>query len=430
MLLYSTISVYRTRLAQEWPRLVVALVSVYGICYSISTIQTSNNEIHKFEQLNDLSRFSFHKPSPTFNPVSIAYESSQLAFSSSIEARKAEPSTGADTDDSSSRRGRRPNPGTNSQHQSEFSKKNNAGVSSNKNNSPQRSPTSTKETRGNFKKNGFRNFHSLLPLVSQMLLVRNPDLVNFDYEGTELVIVYTLLVMSSLSIIDNAIGLMVATRRSLRLTQVAFAIWCLRFLFRILSLVSILFMLTAGTKFRKFLLSSNIGFHGGDSNGLDDLDALDGDSADSNGNIEASRMIILTTLEVIIAAVHGWSLLVLIRDLRNQPRPRTIVSQIWVWFCETRWGQHLGIGRWIGASYDNFDSISGIISNNGNGGGETGSIYSLDASHGGSGVRNGLLSSASSIYSIAVSPPEMAGVVAVTRSRASSICSFNSVEKT
>ncbi|KAG0038728.1 hypothetical protein BGZ82_011049, partial [Podila clonocystis] len=55
--------------------------------------------------------------------------------------------------------------------------------------------------------------------------------------------VYILAVLSSLSVIDSIIGLMVATRRSLRLTQVALAIWCFRFIFRTLSLIAIMYML-------------------------------------------------------------------------------------------------------------------------------------------------------------------------------------------
>ncbi|KAF8975720.1 hypothetical protein BGZ52_008668, partial [Haplosporangium bisporale] len=62
--------------------------------------------------------------------------------------------------------------------------------------------------------------------------------------------VYILAVLSSLSVIDSIIGLMVVTRRSLRLTQVALAIWCLRFLFRVLSLISVLYMLVLHSDIR------------------------------------------------------------------------------------------------------------------------------------------------------------------------------------
>ncbi|KAF9431145.1 hypothetical protein BGZ94_008295 [Podila epigama] len=59
--------------------------------------------------------------------------------------------------------------------------------------------------------------------------------------------VYILIMLSGLSVIDSLIGLMVATRRSLRLTQVALAIWCLRFLFRALALVAVMAMLVVHT---------------------------------------------------------------------------------------------------------------------------------------------------------------------------------------
>ncbi|KAG0098450.1 hypothetical protein BGZ93_000099, partial [Podila epicladia] len=79
--------------------------------------------------------------------------------------------------------------------------------------------------------------------------------------------VYILAVLSSLSVIDSIIGLMVATRRSLRLTQVALAIWCLRFLFRTLSLISIMYMLALHSGIRA-QQPDTVDLSGNDSSGL------------------------------------------------------------------------------------------------------------------------------------------------------------------
>lgn len=258
------------------------------------------------------------------------------------------------------------------------------------------------------------------------------ELANIDFEGrTEAAVVYTLLVISSLSILDNAIGLMVATRRSLRLTQVAFAIWCLRFLFRILSLVSVVFMLMAGTE----------------AGGNPDSHILSTD-VQTDGPVTMNddgprTMVTLTVLEVIVALVHGWSLLVLIRDLRNQPRPRTVMARLWDWFCGSRWGQKLGLASSPLGSLSN-TSVHSFQSNLyvgfGGRGGSAVDVETCSIRSGGSGSSiwdrdiaaslgfgTGLLSSGSSVRSVAVTIPEM--MVAAGRSRASSVSSYDSAEK-
>jgi hypothetical protein len=187
-----------------------------------------------------------------------------------------------------------------------------------------------------------------LPFLGHIRLVRNPEV---DKDGqTEVAAIYSLLVISSLSIVDNAIGLMVATRRSLRLTQVAFAIWCLRFLFRILSLISVLFMLTLSVEIQK-RLPLNVELGGDSLTGS-------GGGVRSEEIVGGESMITVTILELIVALVHGWSLLVLIRDLRNQPRPGTVLSQVWKWFCGTRWG-----ARWRSTSTYSYQGISNSNSN-------------------------------------------------------------------
>ncbi|KAF9397283.1 hypothetical protein BGX21_009035 [Mortierella sp. AD011] len=266
------------------------------------------------------------------------------------------------------------------------------------------------------------------PLFGQIRLASIPD-NEVDFDGHhDAAAIYTLLVISSLSIIDNAIGLMVATRRSLRLTQIAFAIWCLRFLFRILSLISILFMLAVGADFRKThhlpLLDLDVG-----------VDLNNNSNNASNGSDSEhpeSTTMMLTTLEVIVAAVHGWSLLVLIRDLRNQPRPRTVLARAWIWFCGTKWGRRLGLSARENNVSSGIISItrSGSIINFGdmdNGGGGS-SVWDREIASG-LGLSSGLLSSASSIRSVAVTIPEMIVVGTSGRSRASSISSFSSAEK-
>ncbi|KAF9155407.1 hypothetical protein BG015_009964 [Linnemannia schmuckeri] len=146
-------------------------------------------------------------------------------------------------------------------------------------------------------------------------------------------------------------------------------------------------------------------------------------------------MYTITALEIIVAIVHGWSLLVLIRDLRNQPRPRTVIVRVWAWFCGTRFGDRLGLSQY--QNYNPYLSVGGGVS--GGGGGYRGAEGSVGVAAGGEGgvwdreiaaslgLNSGLLSSGSSIRSVAVSVPEM-GVV-TGRSRASSISSFSSVEK-
>src|SRR5690606_10490050 len=99
------------------------------------------------------------------------------------------------------------------------------------------------KNRNNYVLNQLRLFstqNSLLPNMNANNNNKNNNNINtnngqdyilVDFDGrAEAGAIYTLLVMSSLSILDNGIGLMVATRKSLRLTQISFAIWCLRFL--------------------------------------------------------------------------------------------------------------------------------------------------------------------------------------------------------
>ncbi|KAF8940109.1 hypothetical protein BGZ58_007694 [Dissophora ornata] len=310
------------------------------------------------------------------------------------------------------------------------------------------------------------NYLGLAPAAErfgQILLVHEPDFnLDIDFDGhTEAAAIYTLLVISSLSIIDNGIGLMVATRRSLRLTQIAFVIWCLRFLFRMLSLVSVLFMLAVEDKFRKTHgavsrspLDMDMDFNSND----DSNDTINNDNyrssqyGDSNMYNVAPPMIMVTVLEVIVAVVHGWSLLVLIRDLKNQPRPRTVIARLWAWFCRTKCGHRLGLSRFAistasaaTTSAIDYHHIAGISNSHyvgcGGGGdlessssrisnssGSTGSAWDCEIAAS-LGLGNGLLSSASSIRSVAASMSEIMvapGSVVAGRSRASSVSSFSS----
>ncbi|CAO3574029.1 unnamed protein product [Mortierella alpina] len=381
----STIRKYRQRLVEEWPRLVVALVSLYGIYYA------ANNILSTSQQIKSFGSFAHYNRS---RPLSLASSPSspfvhippQLTFTPSGR------SDDSDTGGSSSHSDQHP------------------------------------------KSNVIFNQLRLLTGGSQ-------ELANIDFEGrTEAAVVYTLLVISSLSILDNAIGLMVATRRSLRLTQVAFAIWCLRFLFRILSLVSVIFMLVAGTDTGKVNPSSPFPSTKAPLNANGDILTDAPSAVDDDG---ARTMMTLTVLEVIVALVHGWSLLVLIRDLRNQPRPRTVLARLWDWFCGSRWGQRLGLasnplGTLSNGSVHSFQS--NLYVGYGGRGGSAVDVETCSIRSGGSGSSiwdrdiaaslgfgTGLLSSGSSVRSVAATIPEM--LVAAGRSRASSISSFDSAEK-
>ncbi|KAF9110809.1 hypothetical protein BGX27_005859 [Mortierella sp. AM989] len=384
----SAVATHHRRLIQEWPRLVVALVSLYGIYYAANVIQSTSEQIQALSSLTDRQ----YPVSPSVNSgdsIPVEFGPTQLSFKSSNKP---------DTENSIG--GRHPSGNSKSYKQ---------------------------DSSGNDSNNRrHRGESSSPPLFGQIHLVRSSN-NEIDFDGHhEAAAVYTLLVISSLSIIDNAIGLMVATRRSLRLTQIAFAIWCLRFLFRILSLVSVLFMLVAGVDFRKNhhlpLLDVNVG--------VDFSNSGDNDGFDNNEHA-GSTMMMLTILEVIVASVHGWSLLVLIRDLRNQPRPRTVLVRAWYWFCETKWGYHLGLAR---ESSINSGIISITHSGNVVGFGDvesgrgSGSVWDREIAAS-LGLSSGLLSSASSIRSVAATIPEMIIVGTSGRSRASSISSFSSAEK-
>ncbi|KAH7057877.1 hypothetical protein BKA57DRAFT_137836 [Linnemannia elongata] len=280
-------------------------------------------------------------------------------------------------------------------------------------------------------------------LLNQIRILQSATNLELDFEGqTEATAIYTLLVISSLSIVDNLIGIMVATRRSLRLTQVAFAIWCLRFLFRTLSLISVGFMLAVSAEFRRNHLPGVIApspqqqqAHQPNST---NIDGSGGGGLDF-GEREQPTMYTITALEIIVVIVHGWSLLVLIRDLRNQPRPKTVLVRVWAWFCGTKFGDRLGLSRY--QNYNPYLNVveGGVGGGSGGGGGYRGVEGYVSLGAGGEagvwdreiaaslGLNSGLLSSGSSIRSVAVSVPEM-GVVP-GRSRASSISSFCSAEK-
>ncbi|KAG0380122.1 hypothetical protein BGX24_010049 [Mortierella sp. AD032] len=383
----TTIQRYRQRVKQEWPRLIVALVSLYGIYYAANTIRTTTDQFKALGTLNNLNGealaeslstpISFGAPQITFND-----------YSHDITARGPPPHT----------------------------------LLSNKNDSDERSSEShiaPPPNPGN-------------ALLGKIRILQSATNMEIDFEGqTEAAAIYTLLVISSLSIVDNLIGIMVATRRSLRLTQVAFAIWCLRFLFRTLSLVSVGFMLAVSTEFSRDRLpdgialpplqqpnSTNIDTNGGG------MDFGEGVSAGK----EVPTMYTITTLEIIVAIVHGWSLLVLIRDLRNQPRPRPAIARVWAWFCGTGVGRRLGLDR-FNRHYDPYPHLAsgyvGIVGGAGGGAGD-GSVWDRDTAAS-LGLGSGLLSSGSSVRSVVVSVPEMGAVPG--RSRASSISSFSSVEK-
>ncbi|KAG0348619.1 hypothetical protein BG004_004650 [Podila humilis] len=116
--------------------------------------------------------------------------------------------------------------------------------------------------------------------------------------------VYIFVVLSGLSVIDSIIGLMVVTRRSLRLTQIALGIWCLRFLFRVLSLIAVLFMFAvhthAGTRLQLEQIHMN-----GDS---DNKAATHSRIATVNDDDEFSfrgSMLMVQLLDVTVGLVHG-----------------------------------------------------------------------------------------------------------------------------
>lgn len=246
-------------------------------------------------------------------------------------------------------------------------------------------------------------YSATAPLFDQIRLTNNP---NIDIDGhSEAAVIYTLLAISSLSVIDNTIGLIVAARRSLRLTQVAFAIWCLRFLFRMLSLITILSMMAVGVEFERGHLPLGLDFSG--------------NSSGSEGYRESS-MVTVIVLEAIVAAAHGWSLLVLIRDLRNQPRPRTVITRIWTWFCGSKYGSRLKLGHYASGNSSGESSnthyIEGFVDIEGNIVWDREIAASL-------GRNGGLSSSSSSIRSMVASIPEMSIVAATSPSRASSVCS-------
>ncbi|KAF9207847.1 hypothetical protein BGZ49_010435 [Haplosporangium sp. Z 27] len=386
----SVAATYRQRLMQEWPRVVVALVSLYGIYYAANVIQSTS------QQIQALGTFTNHQypTSPSINStgsIPIDFTPSQLLFKPSNK-----PSTTTNTSDRS--------PGDKKKNHKHHNGDND----------------------GNLRHYLEENYSP--PLFGQIRLFRSSPNNDIDFDGHhEAAAIYTLLVISSLSIIDNAIGLMVATRRSLRLTQIAFAIWCLRFLFRILSLVSVLFMLVAGADFQNahhlplLDVEVGVGFTNSDSNG-------------SKDNIEhpGSTMIMLTVLEVVVAAVHGWSLMVLIRDLRNQPRPKTVLARTWHWFCNTKWGRRLGLSTREGVNNSGIIiTQGGIIVGFGdveNGNINNSSVWDREIAAS-LGLSSGLLSSGSSIRSVAATIPEMIVVGTSGRSRASSISSFSSSEK-
>ncbi|KAI1317841.1 hypothetical protein EDD11_007643 [Mortierella claussenii] len=495
------------RLIQVWPRLVVALVSLYGIYFAVAALDFGNRQIQilkgppdcvyisdkvplGFEDASCLLkqiprvRCSSSPPPPPTRPINAApgdltgflsptkFEPPQLAFSSSNNNAK-----------NSNSRNNKDN--------------NNAGLSSAQTNDVGRStPAGTAHTdplhlnnskvdHGNhIERNAARgpssNSNTPVHFGSTPLVVGQTSVyasLGMDFDGhTEAAAIYTLLVISSLSIIDNAIGLMVATRKSLRLTQVAFAIWCLRFTFRLLSLISVVCILIVGaeTQTNGTLLDSNLeprfplgDGHRDDGNSShlgNNYTNYNGGSGGTSGvYLIAPRMITVTVLELIIAAVHGWSLLVLIRDLRNQPRPRTVLTRAWSWFCMSRWGKRLGLEHWATGPWSSSSSSSmgydgleyyGPYSNNSAShfatthglAGDSESVHSVRSvgSSGGHssiwdrdtaaslGLRSGLMSSASSMRSVAISIPERMStpVNGVTgRSRTSSISSFSSSEK-
>ncbi|KAF9297540.1 hypothetical protein BGZ88_009686 [Linnemannia elongata] len=404
----TTIQRYRQRVKQEWPRLIVAFVSLYGIYYAAYTILTATDQ---FKALDALNTHRGDTLAGEVSPSPIAFGTPQITFSdysqNDILLRDPTP------------------------HHATFASNNKNGDSELNSNSNSRNNNHAVPSRPG------------KALLNQIRILQSATNLELDFEGqTEATAIYTLLVISSLSIVDNLIGIMVATRRSLRLTQVAFAIWCLRFLFRTLSLISVGFMLAVSAEFRRNHLPGVIApspqqqqAHQPNST---NIDGSGGGGLDF-GEREQPTMYTITALEIIVVIVHGWSLLVLIRDLRNQPRPKTVLVRVWAWFCGTKFGDRLGLSRY--QNYNPYLNVveGGVGGGSGGGGGYRGVEGYVSLGAGGEagvwdreiaaslGLNSGLLSSGSSIRSVAVSVPEM-GVVP-GRSRASSISSFCSAEK-
>ncbi|KAG0315506.1 hypothetical protein BGZ99_007425 [Dissophora globulifera] len=415
----------RIRVQRDWPRLVVALVSLYGIYFAATVIYSTRQHIYALDTFGYMTMPASPPPPPPLGDVKamnlpIAYAPpAQMKFSPKTRSRAADGTNWSNSHDEMK------NVDNNNDSRMD---------TTNNDNLPQGGPQPTTLTTTSRAR----------PLsLGQILLSQTTPELPFDIDGhTEAAAIYTLLVISSLSIVDNAIGLMVATRRSLRLTQVAFAIWCLRFMFRIMALIAVLGMLAMGLDLPDSGPSRQSGY--GKNDGYDSL---------AGSTISARTMMTVTTLEVVIAAVHGWSLLVLIRDLRNQPRPQTVLTRVLIWFSKTYMGRQLGLGSlatMLAASTEPMGAgivvthmtggsgVGGLGSNSGDGYvviGTNGRVSDLESS--GSvwdreiaaslGLGNGLLSSASSIRSIATSISEIKVVVpSAGRSRASSISSFSS----
>ncbi|KAK3839358.1 MAG: hypothetical protein JOS17DRAFT_182322 [Linnemannia elongata] len=320
----TTIQRYRQRVKQEWPRLIVAFVSLYGIYYAAYTILSTTDQ---FKALGALSTQRGEAIAGQISPLPITFGTSQISFNDYTHNNilSQDPTPHHDTLASG-------NKNEHNERSSSSSRKNNHAI-------PSRPGKS---------------------LLNQIRILQSATNLELDIEGqTEAAAIYTLLVISSLSIVDNLIGIMVATRRSLRLTQVAFAIWCLRFLFRTLSLISVGFMLAVSAEFRRNHLSGVIApslqqqqpHHPNSTN----IDGSGGGGLDF-GERQQPTMYTITALEIIVAIVHGWSLLVLIRDLRNQPRPRTVVVRVWAWFCGTKFGDRLGLSR-----YQNYNPYLNVV---------------------------------------------------------------------
>ncbi|KAG0300102.1 hypothetical protein BGZ98_009493, partial [Dissophora globulifera] len=364
----------RIRVLREWPRLVVALVSLYGIYFAATVIYSTRQHIYALDTFGYMTMPASPPPPPPLGDVKpmnmpIAYAPpAQMKFSPKTRSRAAD--------------------GTNwSNSHDEMNNADNINDSrmdtTNNDNLPQGGPQPTTLTTTTSRAR---------PLsLGQILLSQTTPELPFDIDGhTEAAAIYTLLVISSLSIVDNAIGLMVATRRSLRLTQVAFAIWCLRFMFRIMALIAVLGMLAMGLDLPDSGPTRQSGY--GKSDGYDTL---------AGSTISARTMMTVTTLEVVIAAVHGWSLLVLIRDLRNQPRPQTVLTRVLIWFSKTYMGRQLGLGSlaaMLAASTEPMGAVSDLES--------SGSVWDREIAAS-LGLGNGLLSSASSIRSVATSISEI-----------------------
>ncbi|KAG0006975.1 hypothetical protein BGZ65_000796 [Modicella reniformis] len=351
------------RLSQEWPRLVVALVSLYGIYYAANTIYATS------EQIQAVGLFAATNYQHPVTPFPSAASSDSIMPSMPVAFVSPQVKLTEDSRSINSHQGS----ADGIQH--EFHQQDD----DNDNNS--------------FTFDTMRK----TPQLDQIEMVNGLDMIDIDGHS-EAAAIYTLLAISSLSVIDSTIGLIVVTRRSLRLTWVAFFIWFLRFVFRMLSLVTILFMMVVGVEFERNHLPLGLDLSSGGYRSISGASVSGG-----GGRGVGSRMIALTVLEAVVAAVHGWCLLVLIRDLRNQPRPKTVITRIWIWFCGSKYGSRLGLGHHAE------DYYGGRSSSN-----EAASSFL--------GRRSGLHCTASSIRSVVV----MASMPETTvPSRAPSICSFN-----